>query len=91
MTAVTDLDPYFKWPAGRLPNVCAPVDLVEPIDDGLLVAGQLHLEESEKAHEIWRSVKAGAVALSFGYLVKPEHTRDDGIRELTELDLYEIT
>jgi HK97 family phage prohead protease len=36
-------------------------------------------------------VKARAVSLSFGYLVRQSHKRDDGIRELTELDLFEVT
>jgi HK97 family phage prohead protease len=77
----------------------APEDIVGTVDpsslketsDGLVVAGKLALEESEKAREVWRSVKAGAVSLSFGYLIKSEHTREDGIRELVELDLYEIS
>jgi HK97 family phage prohead protease len=36
-------------------------------------------------------VKSRAVSLSFGFLVLKSHTRSDGIRELTELDLFEIT
>ena len=76
-----------------------PEDIVGVVDpaslketaEGLVVAGKLALDESERAREIWRSVKAGAVALSFGYLVKGEQSRADGIRELTELDLFEIS
>jgi HK97 family phage prohead protease len=77
----------------------SPEDIVGTVDpsslketsDGLYVEGRLDLEESERAREIWRSVKSGAVSLSFGYLVTSERKREDGIRELTELDLFEIS
>jgi Escherichia/Staphylococcus phage prohead protease len=59
--------------------------------EGLLVSGKLDIADSEKAREAWRSVKSRAVSLSFGLLVLKSHTRSDGIRELTELDLFEIT
>ena len=58
---------------------------------GLRVKGQLDLEESEMAREAWRSMKANRVGWSFGYLVSGEHTRSDGVRVLTELDLFEIS
>jgi uncharacterized protein len=79
--------------SGSPEDIIGTVDpsTLKETDEGLLVEGQLHLEESERAREIWRSVKSGAISLSFGYLVKSEHTRDDGIRELTQLDLYEIS
>jgi hypothetical protein len=59
--------------------------------EGLLVSGKLDISDSEKAREAWRSVKSRAVSLSFGFLVLKSHKRDDGIRELTELDLYEVS
>jgi HK97 family phage prohead protease len=59
--------------------------------DGLLVSGRLDITDSEKAREAWRSVKSRAASLSFGYIVTQSHERSDGITELTELDLFEIT
>jgi hypothetical protein len=43
------------------------------------------------AQEAWRLVKAGTAALSFGYLATDAFMRADGIQELRELDLYEIS
>jgi HK97 family phage prohead protease len=76
-----------------------PEDIIGTVDpasmketsEGLQVNGRLDLEESAKAREIWRSVKSGAISLSFGYLVKDERKGKDGIRVLTELDLFEIS
>jgi HK97 family phage prohead protease len=60
-------------------------------DQGLYVEGQLDIEDSELAREAWRSVKANRIGLSFGYLVEDERVGADGVKELTELDVYEIT
>jgi len=60
-------------------------------DEGFYVAGSLDLEESEVARNAWRAMKKNAVALSFGYLAPDMHRRKDGIQELREIDLYEIT
>jgi HK97 family phage prohead protease len=76
-----------------------PEDIIGTVDpasmketsEGLQVNGRLDLEESAKAREIWRSVKSGAISLSFGYLVKDERKGKDGIRVLTQLDLFEIS
>jgi len=59
--------------------------------EGLYVAGRLDLENSEVAREAWRSMKANSVALSFGYLAVRERKRDNGINELLEIDLFEVT
>jgi uncharacterized protein len=59
-------------------------------DAGLLVEGQLDLEDSAVAREVWRLVKRDTVGLSFGYMV--ESARElDGVRELLALDLFEIS
>jgi HK97 family phage prohead protease len=58
---------------------------------GLYVEGRLDLEDSELAREAWRSVKRGRVSLSFGYLTEGEREGRDGIKELTQLDLMEVT
>jgi hypothetical protein len=36
-------------------------------------------------------MKAGRIALSFGYIVTSDFKRDDGVRELLGVDLYEIS
>ena len=43
------------------------------------------------AREAWRSMKNNAVALSFGYLATKKRKRADGIQDLLEIDLFEIT
>lgn len=60
-------------------------------DAGLYVEGQLDIEDSELAREAWRSVKANRIGLSFGYLVEDERIAEDGVKELTAVDLFEIT
>lgn len=59
--------------------------------EGLRVSGRLDLEGSETAREVWRSMKAGAMSLSFGFLSTRARKRSDGVRELSEIDLFEIS
>jgi HK97 family phage prohead protease len=60
-------------------------------DDGLYVEGQLDLEDSELAREAWRSLKRNRIGLSFGYLVTDARDAADGVKELTALDVFEVT
>ena len=60
-------------------------------DEGLVVRGQLDLEDSEVAREAWRSMKNNAIGLSFGYMTTDSYNDDDGVRVLTGVDLFEIT
>jgi hypothetical protein len=60
-------------------------------DAGLFVAGQLDLEGSEVAKEAWRSMKAGSLGLSFGYLVLDGAEAKDGVYELKAVDVFEIS
>ena len=78
---------------GEAENVIGTVDpmSLKEVDKGLLVSAQLDLEESSVAREAWRLVKRGAVALSFGYLVEADHVRNDGVKVLDEVSLYEIS
>jgi HK97 family phage prohead protease len=69
----------------------ADPDSLREIAEGLYVKGKLDLDGSDMAREAWRLVKARNVALSFGYLVTDAVKRADGIQELRELDLYEIS
>ena len=78
---------------GEAQNVIGSIDpnRMEEREVGLFVQGQLDLEESAVAKEAWRSMKAHRVALSFGFVVNDEFKRSDGIRELREIDLFEIS
>jgi len=59
--------------------------------EGLRVSGKLDIDTSETAREAWRSMKNNAMSLSFGYLTVKHRKRSDGINELHELDLFEIS
>ena len=63
---------------------------MEETELGLKVAGKVDLDGSEKGREAWRSMKAGTMSLSFGYMVVSEKQADDA-NELHELDLFEIS
>jgi HK97 family phage prohead protease len=78
---------------GEASNIIGSIDpnsMVE-MEEGLFVEGKLGISESEVAREVWRSVKNNTVGLSFGYPVKADRQRNDGVRELLALDLYEIS
>ncbi len=64
---------------------------MKELEAGLYVEGQLDLEKSEVAREAWRSIKNNALALSFGYLATKQKRNRDGINELHELDLFEVS
>lgn len=64
---------------------------MQETDAGLMVAGKLDLDGSEVAKEAWRSMKSGAMALSFGYMVTDGGEADDGVYELKAVDLFEIS
>jgi Escherichia/Staphylococcus phage prohead protease len=59
--------------------------------EGLYVRGKLDLDDSAVAREAWRSMKANAISVSFGYTAPGSRKRRDGIRELTEIDLFEVS
>lgn len=60
-------------------------------DAGLEVSGNLDLKNSEKAREAWRAMKTGSMSLSFGYIVTQQSKARDGVNELKEIDLFEIS
>ena len=66
-------------------------DAMVEIEDGLFVEGSLDILDSDLARSAWRSVKKNRIGLSFGYLVTDERVGADGVRELTELDVFEIS
>jgi uncharacterized protein len=79
--------------SGAAADIIGTVDpaMMREIDEGLYVEGRLNLDDSEVAREAWRSMKANAMSLSFGYLVKKDRKRRYGVRELQEIDLFEIS
>jgi Escherichia/Staphylococcus phage prohead protease len=66
-------------------------DSMREIDDGLYVRGKLDIAKSDNARDVWELVKSSVVSLSFGYLATDKATREDGVQELRELDLFEIS
>jgi HK97 family phage prohead protease len=67
-----------------------PGSMVET-DRGLVVEGQLDLENSERARKAWRAMKTGSIGLSFGYLTQKQRKAADGANELLAIDLFEIS
>ena len=56
----------------------------------VVVAGRIDMSTDTGAHA-WRLIKAGVVGFSFGYLVLNMSARKGGGRNITELDVFEIT
>ena len=84
----------FHWNhGGQASDVIGWVDpaSLRETDEGLYVRGQLDLEDSKVAREAWRSMKNNSVSLSFGYMIGKSKARFDGVRELLEIDLFEIS
>jgi HK97 family phage prohead protease len=48
-------------------------------------------QSTERGKEAWRLVKSGVLGFSFGYLILDAVKRDDGVREIRALDVYEIS
>jgi HK97 family phage prohead protease len=75
-----------------------PEDIVGYVDPsdmketraGLTVQGKVDLE-TERGLAAWRLLKANSVGFSFGYLATKTHDRDDGVRVLDEIDIFEVT
>jgi HK97 family phage prohead protease len=94
-----------RWQASdkRIPlhwhHSASPKDIIGFVDpgsmrelpEGLFVRGKVDLDGSTVARDAWRPMKDHAVSLSFGYLTVDSFRRPDGIKELRELDLFEIS
>ena len=68
---------------------------VEPMtaaakDGEVVVQGQVDLE-SDVGREAWRSFKSRTIGFSFGYLALASSKREGGGRNLTEVDIFEVT
>jgi HK97 family phage prohead protease len=75
---------------GDIVGSVEPSSMVET-DQGLVVAGQLDLDDNERARKAWRAAKTGSIGLSFGYLVTKSRKGSDGANELVAVDLFEIS
>ncbi len=64
---------------------------MEERSDGLYVEGTLDITESTVAREAWRSMKGNRISLSFGYMVLEQEKASDGVLDLLELDLFEVS
>lgn len=67
-----------------------PASMIET-DAGLYVEGKLDLDGSDIAREAWRSMKNNTMSLSFGYLVEKSRKATNGVTDLLEIDLFEIS
>ena len=78
---------------GEPEDIIGTIDpsLMEETDAGLRVAGKIDLDGSTKGREAWRSIKAGSMSLSFGYLATEQKMADDGVNDLHEIDLFEVS
>jgi HK97 family phage prohead protease len=67
-----------------------PSSMVET-DNGLVVAGRLDLDNSERARDAWRAMKTGSIGLSFGYMTQRKRRAPGNVTELLALDLFEVS
>lgn len=59
-------------------------------DHGLQVSGRVDLDE-ELGRKVWKSLKRGRIGFSFGFLTVKSRDREDGGKDLLELDVVEIS
>lgn len=60
------------------------------MSDGLEVSGKIDLDD-ELGRKAWKGLKANRLAFSFGFLSTKTRERDDGVREILAIDVYEIS
>lgn len=66
-----------------------PNDMIET-ERGLDVAGKLFLDDPN-ALEVWKSMRRGLItAWSFAFTPTKEKVGEDGVREIEDLDLFEV-
>lgn len=73
-------------------NIFGSIDTqsAKEVSGEVVVNGDIHLE-SEVGQEAWRSFKARTIGFSFGYLILQSTKRKGGGRDITELDVFEVT
>ena len=60
-------------------------------EEGLFVEADLDIHDSDLARQAWHSVKRNRISLSFGYIVTEDRDGADGVKELVEIDLFEMS
>jgi len=75
-----------------------PEDIIGHVDpltvrevEGEVVAGGWVDRDTPRGREVWRLMKSGTLGFSFGYIAIDSTKRAGGGREITKLDVYEIT
>jgi HK97 family phage prohead protease len=76
----------------------APEDVVGHIEpqsaravNGQVLVSRWINQDTERGKEAWRLVKSGTLGFSFGYLILDAVKRDDGVREIRALDVFEVS
>jgi HK97 family phage prohead protease len=75
-----------------------PEDIVGSVDpaqmavqsNGLVVGGRVDLD-TDRGQQVWKLLKSNTLGFSFGFVMNESHVRSDGVREISSVDLYEIT
>ena len=65
--------------------------MMRDTEAGLYVEGSVDILDSDIARQAWRSVKKGRIGMSLGFLTLDDRVGADGVKELLEIDLFEIT
>jgi HK97 family phage prohead protease len=68
----------------------APASMRE-VEAGLYVEGTLDILDSDVARQAWRSVKRNRIGLSFGFVVTSHRDLRGGVKELTGVDVFEVS
>lgn len=78
---------------GDLPSLLGGVDPsdIQETKEGLVVAGRLDIENNPKAAEVFAAMQKGLITnWSFAFETRDWELGSDGIRELKEIDLFEV-
>ena len=65
-------------------------DTVKAVGDEVVASGWIDQATDRGAHA-WRLVKSGTLGFSFGYLILDAAKLADGVREIRELDVFEVS
>ncbi len=83
----------FLWSHGDgIRDVVGAVTRAEEDATGLKVTAQLDIDGSDEASMLFGQIKSGAISqYSFAYAVRNSRVAKDGVRELLDLDLLEVS
>lgn len=91
--ATVDRDLPLHWA-----HSAAPEDIVGAVDPStarkrgnqVVVDGWVD-QSTPRGREIWRLIKSGTVGFSYGFSIQGAGKRDDGVREIAGLHLFEVS